>query len=218
MLPNLNADSRDNNRTRWNEPSEGAGPQNPEPVILALVDQAIAEQTIRRIMRTAGFAEDKDDQLVFSAADNTSGRTYPAGDTPASRKFVQSAKDRAREVERAVPGARTSVDVVDQWVNISVTMPPEAKKSPKQLDREIAEALAKPRASSRKIGYGLSAIDDDEWSWSVEALREGQTAWGTGSDTIAEGVEYTKAEAVANIKKALASLGVDVKDAVRLPF
>jgi hypothetical protein len=92
-----------------------------------------------------------------------------------------------------------------------------ASTSPKQLDREVAEALAKPRASG-KIGYGLSAIDDDEWSWSVEALREGQTTWGTGSDTIAGGVEYTKAEAVANIKKALASLGVDVKDAVRLLF
>ena len=103
-------------------------------------------------------------------------------------------------------------------MNIRVTLPLEAKKSPKQLDREIAEVLAKPRASSRTIGYGLSAIDDDEWSWSVEALREGQTIWGTGSDTIAGGVEYTKAEAVANIKKALASLGVDVKDAVPLPF
>ena len=182
------------------------------------MDQAIAEQTIRRILRTAGFAEDKVHPLVFSAADNTSGRTYPAGDKPASLKFVQSAKDRAREVELAVPGARTRVNVVDQWVNIRVTLPPEAKKSPKQLDREIAEVLAKPRASSRKIGYGLSAIDDDEWSWSVEAMREGQTTWGTGSDTIAGGVEYTKTEAVANIKKALASLGVDVKDAVALPF
>ena len=182
------------------------------------MDQAIAEQTIRRIMRTAGFAEDKDDPFVFSAADNTSGRTYPYGDKPANRKFVQLAKDHAREVERAVPGARTRVDVVDQWVNIRVTLPKKAKKSPKQLDHEVAEALAKPREPSRKIGYGLSAIDEDEWSWSVEALREGQTAWGTGSDTIAEGVEYTKAEAVANIKKALASLGIDVKDAVPLPF
>ena len=78
------------------------------------MNQAVAAQTIRRLMRTAGFAEDKDDPLVFSAADNTSGRTYPAGGTPASRKFVRSAKDRAREVERAVPGARTRVDVVDQ--------------------------------------------------------------------------------------------------------
>lgn len=103
-------------------------------------------------------------------------------------------------------------------MTISVTLPkeasaPGAKKSPKQLDREIAEALAKPR-----VGYGLSAIDEDEWSWSVEKLRSGETTWGTGSDTVADGVEYTKAEAVANIKKALSSLGVDLKDAVRLPF
>lgn len=172
-------------------------------------------------MRTAGFTEDKNDPLVFSAADNTSGRTYPAGDTSASHRFVQSAKDRAREVELAVPGARTRVNVVDQWVNIRVTLPSEekkTKKSPKQLEREIAEALAKPRAVSRKFAYGLSAIDDDEWSWTVEAMREGQTTWGTGSETIATGVEYTRAEAVTKIKKTLASLGVDVKDAVALPF
>lgn len=179
----------------------------------APVDRQIAEQTIRKKMRAAGFKEDEDAQLVFSAADNTSGRTYPAGDTPASRKFVQLAKDRARELEMAVPGARTRVDVVDQWVTISVTLPPEAKKTPTQLDREIAEALGKPR-----IGYGLSAIDEDEWSWAVERLRPGQTTWGTGSDTIAEGVEYSKGEAVSAIKKAIGSLGVDLKDAVRLPF
>ena len=180
------------------------------------MDQALAEQTIRHIMRKAGFAEG--DPLVFSAADNTSGRTHPYGDMPASRKFVQSAKDLAKEIGLAVPSARARVVTVDQWVNIHVTLPPEARKSPKQLDREIAEALAKPHAVTRTIGYGLSAIDDDEWSWSVEQLREGQTTWGTGSESLASGIDYTKAEAVANIKKALASLGVDVKDAVRLPF
>lgn len=182
------------------------------------MNQEIAEQTIRRIMRAAGFDEHNDEPLVFSAADNTSGRTWPAGDAPASRKFVKLANDRAKELERAVPGARTSVRMVDQWMIIRVTLPSGAKKSTKQLDREIAETLAKPRTEARKIGYGLSAIDDDEWSWSVEALREGQTIWGTGSDTLAEGVEYTKAAAITNIKKALASLGVDVKDAVPLPF
>jgi hypothetical protein len=179
---------------------------------------ATAQATIRRMMKSAGFAEDKDERLVFSAADNTSGRTHPHGDTPASRKFVESAKDHARAVELAVPGVRTRVDVVDQWVNIGVTLPPEAKKSPKQLDREIAEVLAKPPQAQRQIGYGLSAIDEDEWSWAVEELREGQTTWGTGSRVLADGVEYTKAEAVANIKKALANIGVDLKDAVRLPF
>ena len=73
-------------------------------------------------------------------------------------------------------------------------------------------------ATKPQIGYGLSAFDDDEWSWSVERLREGSTVWGSGSETIADGVEYTRAEAVANIKKTLAGLGVDLKDAVRLPF
>lgn len=107
--------------------------------------------------------------------------------------------------------------MVDQWVNIRVTLPPGAKKSPKQLDREIAEVLAKPLAK-RQIGYGLSAIDEDEWSWAVEELPEGQTTWGSGSVVLADGVEYTKAGAVANIKKALASAGVDLADAVRLPF
>jgi hypothetical protein len=176
------------------------------------------EATVRRIMKAAGFNEDEDKSLRFSAADNTSGRTYPAGDMPASKKFVQFAKDRARDVERAVPGAKTRVEMVDQWMNIYVTLSKEAKKSPKQLDREIAEVLAKPPQAKRKVGYGLSAIDDDEWSWSVEELREGETTWGTGSNVLADGVEYTKAEAVAKIKKALADAGVDLKDAVRLPF
>jgi hypothetical protein len=170
------------------------------------------------MLKLVGFVEHGDEPFVFSAADNTSGRTYPAGDKPASRKFVQSAKDHARAVERAVPGARTHVAVMDQWVNITVTLPPEAKKSPKQLDREIAEALAAKPQTKRQIGYGLSAIDDDEWSWTVEELPEGQRIWGTGSKVIADGVEYTKAEAVANIKKTLASIGVDVKDAVALAF
>lgn len=172
----------------------------------ASVDRQIAEQTIRKKMRSAGFTEDEDQQLVFSAPDNLSGK-------PASAKYVQFARDRARELELAVPGARTRLDVVDNWVTISVTLPPAAKKTSAQLDREITAALEKPR-----IGYGLSAIDEDEWSWAVERLRPGQTTWGTGSDTIAEGVEYSKGEAVAAIKKAIADLGVDLKDAVRLPF
>jgi hypothetical protein len=169
------------------------------------------------MMKAAGFEENEDRPMVFSAADNTSGRTYPWADTPASRKFVDFAKGRARELELAVPGTRTRVEMVDQWLNIHVT-PPLEKKSAKQLDREIAEVLAKPPPTKRRIGYGLSAIDDDEWSWSVEELREGETTWGSGSNVLADGVEYTKAEAVANIKNALASAGVDIKDAVRLPF
>ena len=92
---------------------------------------------------------------------------------------------------------------------------PPVKKTPAQLDREIAEALAKP---IRKIGIGLSAFDEDEWSWTVEQLREGQTVWGSGSDTLAGGVEYSKAEAVAKIKSELEKRGVALADAVRLPF
>lgn len=171
------------------------------------MDRQIAEQTIRKKMRSAGFKEDEDEQLVFSAPDNLSGK-------PASKQYIDFARGRARELELAVPGARTRLDVVDNWVTITVTLPSEGKKkTPAQLDREIAEVLEKPR-----IGYGLSAIDEDEWSWAVERLRPGQTTWGTGSETIAEGVEYSKGEAVAAIKKAIADLGVDLKDAVRLPF
>ena len=86
-----------------------------------------------------------------------------------------------------------------------------------QLAGGSSHSTKKPQAK-RQVGYGLSAIDEDEWSWSVEELREGQTAWGVGSNVLADGVEYTKADAVAGIKKALASAGVDLKDAVRLPF
>ena len=127
-------------------------------------------------------------------------------------RFVISERDRRdpdaqlqRKWDRFVSSERDRRD--------RVTLPSEAKKSPKQLDREIAEALEKPR-----VGYGLSAIDEDEWSWSVQRLRPGHTTWGSGSETLAEGVEYTKDEAVDGIKKALTSLGIDLKDATRLPF
>lgn len=71
--------------------------------------------------------------------------------------------------------------------------------------------------SQRKIGFGLSKIDYDEWSWSVESLREGETTWGTGSDTLASGCEYTKADAIACIKIALAPHAT-IETATRLPF
>ena len=93
----------------------------------------------------------------------------------------------------------------------------QKKKSLAQLDREVAKILAKTPLTT-KVGIGLSAIDDDEWSWSVERLREGETTWGIGSDTIASGCEYSKAEAVAKIKDELGRLGVAVADAIRLPF
>ena len=70
----------------------------------------------------------------------------------------------------------------------------------------------------KKIGIGLSAIDEDEWSWSVERLREGETIWGMGSDVVADGCEYSKGEAVAKIKAEIAKLGVALADVVRLPF
>lgn len=69
-----------------------------------------------------------------------------------------------------------------------------------------------------KIGYSLNAIDDDEWSWSVERLKPGERIWGTGSVIVADGCEYSKAEAVACIKAALRDLGVEISAAVRLPF
>lgn len=69
-----------------------------------------------------------------------------------------------------------------------------------------------------KIGFGLSGIDEDEWSWSVEQLRDGETTWGIGSSTLASGCEYTKSDAVAAIKTELAKHGLTIKTAVQLPF
>jgi hypothetical protein len=70
----------------------------------------------------------------------------------------------------------------------------------------------------KNIGIALSAFDHDEWSWSVERLRDGETVWGRGSDTIAEGCETSKREAVNMIKAELAKLGLTIKDVTHLPF
>lgn len=69
-----------------------------------------------------------------------------------------------------------------------------------------------------RIGIGLSCIDDDEWSWAVERWREGQTAWGSQSELVADGCETSRAEARAAIRAAVAKVGVELKDCVVLPF
>lgn len=71
---------------------------------------------------------------------------------------------------------------------------------------------------SQKIGFGLSCILDDEWSWSVERLRVGETTWGVGSEILAGACEYSKREAVKKIREELAKHGLTTETAIRLPF
>lgn len=70
----------------------------------------------------------------------------------------------------------------------------------------------------KEIGYALSRIDDDEWSWSVEELRDGEHVWGIGSDILADGCERSKREAVAKIREQLALRGETTESATRIPF
>lgn len=113
---------------------------------------------------------------------------------------------------------------LDRMIDLATARAPAttAKKSHAQLNREIDESLAAKKAAPkpRTVGYGLSKIDDDEWSWSVEYLTEGPINYAapTRREVIADGVEYSRGEAADKIKEMLAKLGVPLKEAVALPF
>lgn len=72
--------------------------------------------------------------------------------------------------------------------------------------------------SNGRIGVALSAIDEDEWSWSVEQLRPGEIVWGSGSKVLASGCAWNEQDAVTKIKNELKKLGLTLADVTRLPF
>jgi len=72
--------------------------------------------------------------------------------------------------------------------------------------------------TGQRVGYSISRVDHDEWSWSVEILRTGETVWGRGSDLVAGECAYSKSEAVDAIKATLATLGHTLESATQLPF
>jgi hypothetical protein len=100
------------------------------------------------------------------------------------------------------------------------------KKSPKQLQSEINEALRGGVVrevdvpTKRRFGYKVDlveGIDGDRWFWLVEELRDLKTTLRHGPKILAGGEVDTRAEAVASIKTVLADLGVTLKEASRVP-
>jgi len=110
-------------RTRKKNPP--AGPSGPS-----------ALEVVRRLMRSTGFDEeeaydDADNQLHFTSRDEgdiVEGRADPG--------TVQFARTKAKEIEAAVPGAKARTEVVDEWVSITVTLPPGSPPIPKHAHQE----------------------------------------------------------------------------------
>ena len=79
-----------------------------------------ALSAVRRLIQSTGFDEEKHegDRLLFSSreeGDVLEGRADPG--------LVRFARDKAKEIEGAVTGARARAEVVDEWVSIEVTLP-----------------------------------------------------------------------------------------------
>ena len=89
---------------------------------------------------------------------------------------------------------------------------PPKPKSSSTIAREIRDAL-----DPKRFGYSLSRDEaHDPWDWSVKQLKDGSNTWGSGSTEIASGEAESKAEAVDQIKNALASRGIAMRDATVL--
>jgi hypothetical protein len=120
----------------------------------------LAIDKVRRLMRSTGFDEEEiyggeDNQVHFSSreeGDIGEGRADPG--------TVQFASKKAREIEAAVPGSKARVGIVDEWVNITVTLPPGSppvpRSEPKIVTVPRAEVAPKARASLKpgdKVKY-----------------------------------------------------------------
>ena len=115
---------------------------------------------------------------------------------------------------------------VTEASNLSSRGRHSTKKSPKQLQSEINEALRGGVVrevdvpTKRRFGYKVDlveGIDGDRWFWLVEESRDLETTLRHGPKILAGGEVDTRAEAVASIKTVLADLGVTLKEASRVP-
>lgn len=91
-------------------------------------DTALA--IVRRLMHSTGFDEEEvygggENQVFFTSreeGDVLEGRADPG--------LVRFARETAKEIEAAVPGAKARADVVDEWVSIAVTLPSTTPPAP----------------------------------------------------------------------------------------
>lgn len=117
-------------------------PRKKKPLVRASGPGAL--EAVRRLMRSSGFSEEEvyggtEDQVHFASreeGDVLEGRADPG--------TVRFASAKAREIEAVVPGARARVEVVDEWVSITVTLPPGSPPAPRSAPRGPVPA---PRAA-----------------------------------------------------------------------
>jgi hypothetical protein len=106
-----------------------------------------ALETVRRVLRSTGFDEEEvygggDNQVHFASRDEGD-----IGEGRADPGTIQFARAKAKEVEAAVPGSKARVEVVDEWVSITVTLPPGSPPVPKT---EPEPVVARPPAAPRQ--------------------------------------------------------------------
>jgi hypothetical protein len=98
-----------------------------------------ALDAIRRIMRSTGFDEEdqQGDRIHFSSregGDMENDRADPA--------LVRFAREKAKEIETAVPGSKVHVETVDEWVSIAVALPGPGGRTQKPL--KVGDAVEIP--------------------------------------------------------------------------
>jgi len=96
---------------------------------------------IRRILRSTGFEEEEaygqaPDEVLFMSREEAEDRADP--------ETVRFAREKAKELESAVPGARARVEVVDEWVSIRVTLPRGAQRNPEPTPEPRTRILDLP--------------------------------------------------------------------------
>lgn len=90
------------------------------PVKSSSMSSAEAVATVRRLLRSTGFEEEDvaGNRISFGARDDDDiyeGRPNPG--------LLRLAREKAKELKDAIPGAQVHVEDVDEWVSLTVTLP-----------------------------------------------------------------------------------------------
>lgn len=101
---------------------------------------------VRRLMRSTGFDEEEqeDDRVHFGSregGDMENDRADPA--------LVRFAREKAKEIEAAVPGSKVRVEAVDEWVSIAVTLPVPGARAQKPL--KVGDTVEVPNGPGQTL-------------------------------------------------------------------
>jgi hypothetical protein len=131
-----------------------------------------ALEIVRRLMRSSGFDEEEvygggENQVHFASreeGDVLEGRADPG--------LVRLAREKAKEIEAAVPGAKARAEVVDEWVSIDVTLPSAKSRALKPL--KVGDAVEIPGGpDSTLVGTIKRIFNDGTPAESAEVHAQG---------------------------------------------